>query len=109
MENRHVPDTFEIFKTISYRKVATNGYIKKNIEIFNEEFSKKALYMYLYEGIGNKTIDDKLTNNIRKNGYVTAVTLAFYNIETNGDARGSLMTLTKEKANQVIEDIVLNS
>lgn len=95
-----------IFLNVPYRGIPTSGYSKGNIEIFNKEYSKKCILMYLHGGLGNGEIDRRLTNKLRKNGYVTAVTLAYFNIETSGRARGTLSEMPKTEATNQISELV---
>ena len=96
----------EIFKYIPYRETPSSGYIKNNIDIFNNEYTKKCLFEYLYHGIGGPNIDNLLSKGTRTKGYITSVTLAFLNIETNRIAKGSLSNIPKEKAQKLINDFV---
>ncbi len=97
-----------IFKYIPYRKVITKAYNKTNIEIFNKEYAFKALFNYLYENRGNGGIDDELTKGKRNRGWITAGTLAYLRIETNGDARGRLMDapLDRTEVEKLIKDFI---
>ena len=96
----------KIFNFVPLLLTLPQGYIKIKRELFKKELSKKALKLYLFFGLGGTQVDAELTNNIRKKGWLTSITLAYLRIQTNGKARGSLKELAKEKATKLINDFV---
>ncbi|NQZ29223.1 MAG: hypothetical protein HRT98_02450 [Mycoplasmatales bacterium] len=108
MKIQTVDHEHPIFKYIPYRKIVTKAYDKTNLEIFNKEFAFKALFRYLYENRGNGGIDIELTKGKRDRGWITAGTLAYLRIETNGEARGNLMDapLNRTEVEKLIKDFI---
>ena len=106
IKNNDVNTNHKIFNFVPLLLTLPQGYIKIKRELFKKELSKKALKLYLFFGFGGTQVDAELTNNIRKKGWLTSITLAYLRIETNGKARGSLKELSEEKATKLINDFV---
>ena len=95
----------DIFNYVPLRLTPSKGYVE-NIELFDKEKSKGVLKLYLFSNMSGESIDKQFTNGSRNKGWITACTLAYLRIETNGKARGSLKELAKEKATKLINDFV---
>ena len=103
----HIVDSIDpLFTHVQYRENIAPGYNRTKIEMFNKEYSKLALFEYLYLNSGNMSIDKKLSKGTRDRGYITAVTLAYFRIETNGKTRGSLTKLNSDIAKSLIDKFV---
>ncbi|MCR8613409.1 MAG: DUF262 domain-containing protein [Mycoplasma sp.] len=104
--DRSVDFAHEIFRYVPIRKNITPGYRNNNAEIFDKENTKKALFMYLFENINNKKVDSELTDNYKNGGWLTAVTISYFRIDTSGTAKGSLSSLSSDKAKELIDHFV---
>ncbi|TCG10606.1 GIY-YIG nuclease family protein [Mycoplasma marinum] len=107
VKNKVIDKNHKIFKFLDFNESPTKGYMKIKIEIYNKNSAVKCLFDYLYKSKGNATIDSELTNSNRVKGWIAAATLAYFRIQTNGTARGTLNSLvSKEKAFELIKDFV---
>ena len=97
----------DIFKDVPLRRLPTNAYNKDRIEIFNKENTKRCLLKYLWEGKSNGLVDIELTRyRKRTRGWITAATLAYMGMETNGSARNSLSSWNKIEVEDLIDEFV---
>lgn len=97
----------EIFDYVPQRTNLATAYTTYNGDMFLKEYIVECLFEYLYTGKGNKPIDISLTNGKRDRGWITAMTLAYFRIETNGNARGILRKqMSAEKSKQMISKFV---
>lgn len=102
----NIPGDLEIFKSTIRRDDVAKAYRSSNIEIFNKKYAVDVIMDYVYRGMGNAKIDSKYTKGKRNRGWVTAATMAFYKIETNGKAKLTLASLPEETAIDLIKEMV---
>lgn len=96
----------DFFKYVPSRTVLTKAYNLQRGDVFMKQYIEECLFEYLYIGNRNALVDVKITNGRRDRGFVTAMTLAYFRIETNGSARGSLKNISKAHAQELIKGFV---
>lgn len=105
LNNIPSPD-LKIFNHTIRRDDVAKAYRRTDIEIFNGKYAVDVIMDYLYSGLGNKPIDDKYTKGRRNRGWVTAATIAYYKIETNGEAKFTLSHLSETEAREMVQELV---
>lgn len=97
----------EIFNFIKYTK--TNEYTSSrlgNKQILNKELAKKALYMYLVDGMGHNKIMSIISEGQSDVGFIVASTLAYYRLSTKKSGELYNSKASRSNYQRLIDELV---
>lgn len=97
-----------IFKHLNFSRNIAATYNDEHFPVFNIELAAKCLYLFLYDGVGQKYIEERLLGH-QIDGWITSSTLAYFRIPTSGSQKVLKRVFSSQEAKQVILNFVKNN